>query len=65
VHDLHIWTLTTGLYALSCHVVVDCEHFACVKLEEIRNLLRDRFDIPHMTVQLETKELAEEEDIHL
>lgn len=65
VHDLHVWTLTTGMYALSCHVVVACEDFACVKLETIRNLLHDQFDIPHMTVQLETKELAEEEEIHL
>jgi len=65
VHDLHVWTLTTGMYALSCHVVVNCEDFACVKLETIRNLLHDQFDIPHMTVQLETEELAEEEDIHL
>ncbi|MHB0938829.1 MAG: cation diffusion facilitator family transporter [Armatimonadota bacterium] len=65
VHDLHVWTLTSGMYALSCHVVVGCEDFACVKLETIRNLLHDRFDIPHMTVQLETEELAAEEDIHL
>jgi len=65
IHDLHIWTLTTGLYALSCHVVVDCENFACVKLEEIRTLLHDKYSVPHMTVQLETEELAEEEDIHL
>jgi len=65
IHDLHIWTLTTGLYALSCHVVVDCENFACVKLDEIRGLLHDKYSVPHMTVQLETEELAEEEDIHL
>lgn len=65
VHDLHIWTLTTGMYALSCHVVVACESFACVKLEQIRSLLHDQYGVPHMTVQLETEELAEEEEIHL
>ena len=65
VHDLHVWTLTTGRYALSCHVVVTCEDFACIKLEAIRDLLHEQFDIPHMTVQIETEELAEEEEIHL
>jgi len=65
VHDLHVWTLTTGMYALSCHVVVDCDSFACPTLDTIRRLLHDHFDIPHLTVQLETEELAEEEEIHL
>ena len=65
VHDLHVWTLTTGLYALSCHVVVTCETFTCSKLEEIRHLLHDRYGVPHMTVQMETEEMAEEEEIHL
>jgi len=65
VHDVHVWTLTTGMYALSCHVVVACEAFACPKLDEIRRLLHDRFGVPHMTVQIETEELAEEEEIHL
>jgi len=65
VHDLHIWTLTTGLYALSCHVVVDGAAFTCDKLAEIRHLLHDRYGVPHMTVQMETAEMAAEEDIHL
>ncbi len=65
VHDLHIWTITSGLYAMSCHVVVVPEQFTIAKLEEIRYLLHDRYDVPHQTVQLETCELAEEEEIHL
>jgi cobalt-zinc-cadmium efflux system protein len=65
VHDLHIWTITSGMYALSCHVVVHCDNFSCPKLDEIRRLLHDRFDIPHMTIQIETEELTAEEDVHL
>lgn len=65
IHDLHIWTITSGVYALSCHVVVTSEAFTITKLEEIRNLLHNQCDIPHQTIQLETSELAAEEEIHL
>lgn len=65
VHDLHIWTITSGMYALSCHVVVYPEEFTIAKLEEIRHLLHDRCDIPHQTIQIETSQLAAEEEIHL
>jgi len=65
VHDLHIWTITTGLYALSCHVVVHPDAFTVAKLDELRVLLHDCCDIPHQTIQLETHELADEEEIHL
>ncbi len=65
VHDLHIWTITSGLYALSCHVVVHVDTFTIAKLEEIRVFLHDQYDIPHLTIQIETDELAAEEEIHL
>jgi len=65
VHDLHIWTITSGLYAMSCHVVVCQEAFTIAKLEEIRVFLHGQYDIPHQTIQLETDELAKEEEVHL
>lgn len=65
IHDLHIWTITSGMYALSCHVVVETYAFNIATLEKIRHLLHDRCDIPHQTVQMETAELAAEEEIHL
>ena len=65
VHDLHVWTITSELYALSCHVVVEPEVFTTAKLEEIRLLLHDRCEISHQTIQIETADLAAEEDIHL
>jgi len=65
VHDLHIWTLTSGMYALSCHVVVDAPNFTVPKLEEIRFFLHEQYEILHLTIQLETCELTVEEEIHL
>ncbi|HEX2948803.1 MAG TPA: cation transporter, partial [Armatimonadota bacterium] len=65
VHDLHVWTITSGMYALSCHVVVHPDQYTVAKLEEIRRLLHHHSEILHQTVQLETEELADEEAIHL
>lgn len=65
VHDFHVWTITTGMYALSCHVVVEHYAFTIATLNKIRHLLHDRCDIPHQTVQMETAALAAEEEIHV
>jgi cobalt-zinc-cadmium efflux system protein len=53
VHDLHIWTITSGLEALSAHVVVDQQRQHDALLREIRDLVHDQFGIDHVTIQLE------------
>lgn len=65
VHDLHVWTITSGMYALSCHVTVDQLAFSVDTLEEIRHLIQARFDIAHQTIQLETSSMALCEGEHL
>lgn len=52
LHDLHIWTITSGFVALSAHVVVDSEYRDDV-LWQTRELLRDKFGIQHSTIQIE------------
>jgi len=53
VHDLHIWTITSGMESLSAHVVllVGEEHQAA--LEAIRVTLHDKFQIDHVTIQID------------
>jgi cobalt-zinc-cadmium efflux system protein len=54
VHDLHVWTLTSGVLAMSCHVVISEEPVSRnLVLTEINELARDRFHIDHTTVQIE------------
>ena len=54
VHDLHVWTLTSGVLAMSCHVVISDEHLSRnLVLAEINELARERFRIDHTTVQIE------------
>ena len=53
VHDLHVWTLTSGYLAMSGHAVVrNLENNPRV-LAEINQRMRERFGISHVTVQLE------------
>jgi cobalt-zinc-cadmium efflux system protein len=54
VHDLHVWTLTSGREALSAHVLVDDLADGQQVLEGLETLLRNRFGIDHSTLQLET-----------
>lgn len=54
VHDLHVWTITSGREALSAHLVVREEKVRQAMLPQIRKVLHDRFGIHHVTVQLET-----------
>ncbi|MEX2145577.1 MAG: cation diffusion facilitator family transporter [Candidatus Rokuibacteriota bacterium] len=55
VHDLHVWTLTSGREAMSAHVVVDDVGQSDRLLEELHALLHARFGIDHTTIQLETE----------
>jgi cobalt-zinc-cadmium efflux system protein len=54
VHDLHIWTIASGIYALSVHVAIDGgpENRDCLTWE-LEELLRRRFGLEHNTIQLE------------
>ncbi len=52
IHDLHIWTITTGIDALSAHVVVPVGEDRDAVLGRLQSLLRDRWRIDHATLQI-------------
>jgi cobalt-zinc-cadmium efflux system protein len=54
VHDLHIWTITSGLPSLTCHLLVQEDHPSQSILQEAIRTLSDRFHIDHSTIQIET-----------
>lgn len=56
VHDLHIWTITSGMEALSVHIVHDESVAQKPLLQTIRQKLHDEFGIDHLTIQMETPE---------
>jgi cobalt-zinc-cadmium efflux system protein len=53
VHDLHIWTIASGIYALSVHVSIDNHSNRDCLTWELEELLRQRFGLEHNTIQIE------------
>ncbi|MGW2570652.1 cation diffusion facilitator family transporter [Streptomyces sp. NPDC001537] len=65
VHDLHAWTITSGMPVLSAHVVVRSDVLSAIghekMLHELQECLGDHFDVAHCTFQLEPGGHAEHE----
>lgn len=57
VHDLHVWTLTSNVFAMSVHVKVRQKFMAYnnALLNKINQLMRDKFGINHCTIQIENE----------
>ncbi len=53
VHDLHVWTITSGFPALAAHVVVGEETDCHAKRRELEELLHSRFGLDHTTLQVD------------
>ena len=65
VHDLHAWTITSGLNVLSAHVIVDDGATNADVLDALCRCLTTQFDIEHSTFQLETRDRQPlEEEAH-
>ena len=54
VFDLHIWTITSGIHALSAHVVIIDQNRSHQILQEINSMLENNFNITHATIQIES-----------
>jgi cobalt-zinc-cadmium efflux system protein len=61
VHDLHVWTITSGLDSLSCHVVSDDTRSYSDLLRVLRTKVHDQFGIDHVTIQIEPLGFTEPE----
>ena len=57
VHDLHIWTITSGFDALSGHVVIENLAEGQGVLKRLQELLAEKFGVKHVTIQLEERRL--------
>lgn len=62
VHDLHIWTITSGLDSLSCHLLIDDQRDSGIILQEAINLIETKFRITHTTIQIEKSDLQHAEN---
>ena len=62
VHDLHVWTITSGFPALSAHVLVGAGEDCHGRRRELEALLQERFGIDHTTLQVDH---AQQELLHI
>jgi cobalt-zinc-cadmium efflux system protein len=53
IHDLHAWTITSGVNVLSAHVVVSADEPGGKVLDQLGGCLANHFDIEHSTFQIE------------
>jgi cobalt-zinc-cadmium efflux system protein len=58
VHDLHVWTVTSGFASLSAHVLVEPEADCHAVRRSLERVLADEFDLSHTTLQVEHAEAA-------
>jgi cobalt-zinc-cadmium efflux system protein len=66
VHDLHVWTISSGIYALSAHLVV-LDPMVCNNdeiLGAVKHDLFDRFGIDHTTIQIESETYSHLGEVH-
>lgn len=61
VHDLHIWTITSGLDSLSCHLLVKDEANTQQILQTAIQEIENHFSIQHTTIQVETSDFQHHE----
>ncbi|MDX1807820.1 MAG: cation diffusion facilitator family transporter [Paenisporosarcina sp.] len=57
VHDLHIWTITSGLDSFSCHILIEEDRDEQLILQQAINVMKGTYKIEHTTIQIEKSDL--------
>jgi cobalt-zinc-cadmium efflux system protein len=67
IHDLHVWTITSGVYALSCHLLIEDRMVSnsAEIVAEVNQTLSQKFGIGHSTLQLECEECQNSPVCHI
>jgi len=65
VHDLHVWTISSGKDALSAHVTIREGTSHKSVLDALHECLRTEFNIGHLTIQVESPDEAQDENVRL
>lgn len=67
IHDVHVWTISSGLDALTAHVLIDpsFEGDSEALLRRLRRIAHEDFEIDHVTIQVEESVTGCTEDHHV
>ena len=63
VHDLHVWSMTSGMPLMSAHVVIADGAPAARILDDLNTCLQEHFDIEHSTIQIERADRSAREHV--
>lgn len=61
IHDLQIWTITSGLDSLTCHVLIDDHQNEQVVLQQVIHVIEEKYGIVHTTIQIEKTDFQHHE----
>ena len=66
IHDLHVWTISSSLYALSSHVVIDAKNVKSMNkiISRINGMLKSKYKITHTVIQSECENCADGRSSH-
>jgi cobalt-zinc-cadmium efflux system protein len=66
VHDLHVWSIASDVYALSSHILISAENAQSMNaiISEINEMLKSRYNITHTVIQSECESCVEGTDKH-
>ncbi len=53
IHDLHVWSIASGMTAMSCHIVMKTNEDSTLVLAESSHLMREKYGVEHTTIQIE------------
>jgi len=67
VHDVHLWAITSGMYAISCHLLIEDRMVSnCTPIvKDVNHILDEKFSISHSTLQLECEECENSPVCHI
>lgn len=66
IHDLHIWSISSDVYALSCHIVISAENLKLINkiTSDVSEMIKSKYNITHTVIQSECEGCADINHFH-
>ena len=67
VHDLHVWSISSDVNALSSHILIDAKNMASMNnvVSKINGMVKEKYNITHTTIQSECESCVDDKKKHI
>jgi cobalt-zinc-cadmium efflux system protein len=67
VHDLHVWSIASDVYALSSHILIDAKDVNSLNkiVSQINEMLKSKYNITHTVIQSECEQCVDGTNNHI